>query len=688
MNHKLHAVLCLACRMLVLDATSAKGEMNASPVQKVLLLLDDMAAKVEADLKASAHSFDLSAKACSDDATEKEHAIEDSTGEVEELKAAIESGQATTVELDTEIQDLAGQISENEAELASAEEQRKKERAEFEASEKELVETVDSLARAEATLKKSSSFAQMSSEQKSEIQRVLKGFGLVIEGAWISHAQRESLKSFLQQHDDEDEDDGLSLGDDSLAGNGEGIIETIANMLEKAEGQLSDLRKAEMEGLHEFQMMSTGTQNELETLKKDIAESKGKKQVALQSVAQNQKDLATETKSLAETQSLLKDLKHDCQSTAVDYETNTKDSKDELEALGKAKAILSKKFTPASLLQLSSKTQVRSHLRSRSRAGSWYIAQEDATRKAEALDALHSLGDRIHSSALVSLARRAAEDPFPKVRAMIEEMIAKLLAEAAEETEQKAFCDKEIGESKTSQADKQQKFSTVEARIGRLNSREARLSDQIAKISAEIADIDSAVQEATEVRAQAKAAFKVAAKDFSESQEACSTAITVLREYYEGPASFLQTRARTRSLSSFSEDADATNQDGLEGGEGIISLLELAESDFATMLAKAKATEQKEQDDFERLVAENRVLKATKLAEGKAKASDQKAARSSLDDFSQDRDGLMQELNAVDDYLAKLKPQCETRAPTYVEMKARREKEIQGLKDALQVLDG
>merc|ERR1719460_3571180 len=278
-----------------------------------------------------------------------------------------------------------------------------KERAEFEASEKELVETVDALAKAEATLKKGTSFAQISKPQQAEIRRVLKGFGMVVEGAWVLHAQKRSLKSFLQQHEDDD-DDGE---DDSALDDGGSIIDTIAGMLEKAEGQLSDLRKAEAEGLHEFQMLSMGTNNQLESLKSDLAESKGKKQVALESVAQNQKDLAMETKSLEEMQTLLKELKRDCQSKAEDFEAETKDSNAELEALKKAKAILSKKFAPSSFLQLSSRVQVHARLRSKTRSRSWYSAEDGDTRKEEALRALHSLGERLHSTALLSLAQKA-----------------------------------------------------------------------------------------------------------------------------------------------------------------------------------------------------------------------------------------------------------------------------------------
>jgi len=680
------AFFFVACAIPLVAGTKVRDESGVSPVQKVLMLLENMAAKVETDLKESTRNFELFAKACGDDATAKENAISDSQGSLEEFGANIQAGQATVTELETEIQDLASQISEGEAEFKSATEVRKKEKAEFVASEKELVETVDSLAKAESTLKskKGGSFAQLSVAQQGEIMRIVKGFGMVVEGAWISHAQKATLKSFLQQKDDDDGEDDLTLKEQPASEEaGPGILDTIADMLEKAEDQLSGLRKAEMEAQHEFQMLAQGTQNQIEALKKDLAETTGKKQVALEGIAQNQKDSAMESKVLQQTQGLLRELKRDCQSKAGDFETETTDSQGELEALGKAKEILSKKFAAASFLQLSSRTTVRAHLRSRSHSKSWDNSEEADMRKEEALHALQGLGKQLHSTALVSLALRAAQDPFAKVRTMIEEMVAKLLSEAAEEADQKAFCDKEIGESKTSQDDKQQKLDTVDARMGKLDAREATLAEEVSKITAELTDIDTAMREATEIRTQGKADFQVAAKDFRESQEACSQAITVLREYYEGASSFLQTGMRTRARAVLAED---TADQG--DGEGIIGLLEVAESDFATMLAQAKATEDKDQSEYQKLVQDNKVLRATKIAQMKAAKTDEKVTKSSLDEFSQDKEGLTQELSAVNDYLSKLKPQCETKAPAYAEIKARRDREIEGLKTALETLEG
>ena len=53
----------------------------------------------------------------------------------------------------------------------------------------------------------------------------------------------------------------------------------------------------------------------------------------------------------------------------------------------------------------------------------------------------------------MQLVASAQSDPFGKIRGLIEEMIAKLTKEAAEEADQKSFCDEEIGESKAKQAD-------------------------------------------------------------------------------------------------------------------------------------------------------------------------------------------------------------------------------------------
>jgi len=332
--------------------------------------------------------------------------------------------------------------------------------------------------------------------------------------------------------------------------------------------------------------------------------------------------------------------------------------------LGKAKEIMESKF---SFLQ----TKVQVHSSSSLR--------QNEDRKVQALKIIHTIGKKLGSTVLVSLSFRALADPFAKVKNMIEEMVEKLLAEAAEEADQKAFCDKEMGETNGSMNEKQGKLDTVNARIEKSTSRSESLTEEVRTLSSELAEIDAATSEATAIRTEEKATFDKSSKDLSESQEACAAAIEVLRSYYES-GSFVQVSATTKLQSKSKMKA--------KDAGGIIGMLEVAESDFSKMLSEAKAAEQAAVDEYDTMVQDNKVLKATKEAEVKAKKSEIASLGTTMENYGEDKDGLTKELGALNDYLDKLKPQCETQVPTYEERKARREKEIDGLKEALAVLEG
>merc|ERR1719262_1777263 len=114
-------------------------------------------------------------------------------------------------------------------------------------------------------------------------------------------------------------------------------------------------------------------------------------------------------------------------------------------------------------------------------------------------------------------------------------------------------------------------------------------------------------------------------------------------------------------------------------GSTIISVLEVAESDFTQLLAEAEAAESESQSAYDKLVQDNAVSKASKTAEVKS-------LEVALSNYKEDKETTTNELDAVLAYLDKLKPQCETKVMSYAERKAAREQEIAGLKEALQIL--
>merc|ERR1719486_629133 len=129
----------------------------------------------------------------------------------------------------------------------------------------------------------------------------------------------------------------------------------------------------------------------------------------------------------------LSELSSDCQTKAADWEVSTKSRADELEALATAKKIITETTGGASekaygLLQQASKDKSTS----------------DAADKVVSM--LQGLGKTNKDVALAQLALRVkaavemqtGADPFAKVKGMIQEMIDKLVADAAAEASHKA----------------------------------------------------------------------------------------------------------------------------------------------------------------------------------------------------------------------------------------------------------
>jgi len=637
-------------------------------VQKVIQLIDDMHAKVTKEAAEESKVFEEYAKFCDDEATAKEYAIKDSKEAIEELTATITDSKAIIESEDSKVGDLTTKISDTESELSNAVAVRNKEHDEFVKTEKELLETTEELAGAQAAIKKSMSFIQarggkMSAKDGEVLNAVVQSLGQIIEASFVTQKQKDHIAALLQSSADAQED--AEFGSGSMGEGGvNAILDTLKEMEDKAEASLTEVRKGESEGQMNGAMLKQGLENEIKNMKKEKDESTSKSASTAAALAQAEKDIAVEKNGLAEDEKYLRDLKRDCQSRAGDFEVEAKDNQAELKALEAAKAILLKKF--AAFVQVRARVAVRDDV--------------SDNAKERALKSIEQLGKRLHSTALVALAYRAAADPFGKIRGMIEEMIAKLLQEAAEEATQKAFCDKEIGESKTAKADLEGKLDKVNARLEKSESATATLTEDVSKLSAEVAENDKAMAAATEVRQKEKADFMVVEKDLSESQEACAAAMEVLREYYEG-ASLVQVSATARARARSTEAADAEGD-----GSGILGVLEVAESDFAKGLAEARTIEQQSQSEYDKMMQDGKMLKMTKEMEIKGKQSELKSIKTTLTDLGEDKTGLTGELDAVLAYLDKLKPQCEVKVPSYEERKAAREQEIEGLKNALDIL--
>merc|ERR1719443_326893 len=439
-----------------------------------------------------------------------------------------------------------------------------------------------------------------------------------------------------------------------------GILDTIADMQEKAEASLSSTRKDEMEAAHAYAMVKQSLEDEISVAKKMLSEATLTRSTTTEELNTAQASLSETKTTLEADEKYLEELKQSCTTKATEWAARQKQASEETAAIQKAKDILSEGVKV--FLQTSSHTRLQSETE----------ASLDA--RSQVVSILKKLARTENSYALAQLASQARSDPFGKIRGLIEEMIAKLTDEAAEEADQKSFCDEETSESKAKQADLSGKLDKVSARIAKAEAGKAKLLEEIKMLENAISEIDAGQAEATKVRQEEHEEYLKASKDFKDSAAAVAKAIDVLNDYYSS-AAFVQVAAKQPDASFGGAKGDV--------GSTIVSVLEVAESEFTSLLAESEADESAAQEAYDKLTQENAVTKATKTGDIKVKQIEV-----ALGNYKENKATVTEELDAVLAYLDKLKPQCETKVMSYADKKAKREQEIAGLKEALTILSG
>jgi hypothetical protein len=636
-----------------------------SPIEKVLQLLGDLEAKIVKDGEAQQKIYEEFTDHCSDTSKELQFAIKTGKSDAERFSAAAADATAEIQGLEAKIGDLGSSVASNEQDLKQATEIRNKEHADFLEADKDAAESVSMLRRAIAIIEKEMSKTSLLQADSDAANRVAIALQSVVAAAGVNAADKQKIQALLQADDFQP---AGAPAPDAYENQSGGILETLEDMLEKAEAQQADAQKSEMTAAHNFAMLKQGLEDAIKNQGKEMAEAKKAKALAEEAKAEAEGELERTNTQRAADEKTLKDLQHECMTTAEEYEQESKERADELGALAAAKKILNEKTGGAadrtySFLQQKATLRSRAQLRLMA-AGDKVVALIQQLGRQEKQQSLAQLAAKVRAS----IATEA--DPFGKVKGMIQEMVEKLVKEAAEEAEHKAFCDKEMSETKAKMEDKQGEVDDLNTKVDKFTAKIAKLVEAIATLESEIAETAAQQKHADELRAEQKEAWATAKADFDGGLEGVQMALQVLRDYYaEKDSSLLQTSKETGAAS------------------GIIGMLEVAESDFAKMLAEGQAAEDQAIKEYDALTQDNKVSTASKRTELKYSEKDQKETQALLEDTKSDLGVSQEELDAIMEYWEKLQPQCVAKPEPYEERKARREREIAGLKDALEILE-
>merc|ERR1712008_550967 len=186
---------------------------------------------------------------CDDMAKNSGFEIKTTEAKKEKLEAKIgELASSITVSV-SKIEELVASIAADDAELKNATAIRKKENDEFTNNEAELMDCLDTLERAIGILSKEmeKNPAALAQIDTSSTERLVQTLGAVISAAGFAGADRTKLVALIQSQQDTGEDN-QDTGAPAAAvykSHSSGIIDVLEDMKEKAEAELSDLRKEE-----------------------------------------------------------------------------------------------------------------------------------------------------------------------------------------------------------------------------------------------------------------------------------------------------------------------------------------------------------------------------------------------------------------------------------------------------------
>jgi len=655
-------------------------------------MLKDMQVKIDKDATAEARAYNEYYEWCNEVTGEKLHSIKLNTERKEKLKASIEKYFAEIEQSGEAISDEAKAIAQAIEEGTNAKDLREKQHADFLAAEKDLVESIDMLSRAVTVLQKemqggSAAFAQINKAKVTDLARV---FGALTDAAAFPASDQQKLLALVQSQQGDAE--LAAPSSDVYSSKSGGIIDVLADMKDKAENQLSDLRKGEQQARYVFNQLVAALKAQQKADEQDKKNEEQDKTEAQHDTAEAEEDLEGTRKVLDVHSEAYRKTKAQCMQTASDHEAGVKSREEELKVLKEATKLL-EETTGAAAKSRYSFLQEAS-------LGAMKLSSTNDLVHLEVITLVKRMAKTHHSAALAQLASRiqavaqygsiSGEDIFAKVKGLIKDLIAKLEQEATDAATEKAYCDEQLTETAAKESDLEDSLKKVKAELDRKSAKFADTKDDIVELQGDLAKIAKDQAKLDKIREDEHAAYVQEKGDLEKGLEGVRKALGMLRDYYSEDTSESASEPTSDGSPTFfqrqPEVPDTAHKKQGGAASGIMEILEMTESDFAAGLAKTQTQESDSQTEYDEATKENEVERETLETQVKFKTKEYKQLDKTISQLTSDRDSLMTEQTAVLEFSAKLKDRCIAEPETYAEIKRRRDAEITGLKEALEIL--
>jgi chromosome segregation ATPase len=439
-------VLVLALRAA---AAAERDEELASPVDKVLELMNSLLTQVKEEGAAEAADYKSFACFCKDTQLAKDTAIKDGNTAENDQLATIE--QMTALEASTiqSISDLNTQLDNTEQALTDAGNLRAEQRAKYEKKHTDTVNSVTGVRSAISDITSSTSFVEKEAVVKSaKVVALLK-----------AAAQDPGDASYMQS------DPGGKSREHAGLGASSSITEILDMLLDDWSQKAKKLEDEETarktlydQQSAELRQMIIDTKGAIDSAEIQLSETKATNAQTKGQLTETKANLHDDTK-------YLKDLTAQCEAKATEWDQRSAMRAGEIKALTEAIDIVggsvastqgTRGYTDNSepvLLQGGKPAQadrytdvVFTQLKEVRKFSADQSSREKEMRL-EAVTNIKHMAAKLNSVPLNLLAMKIAADPFAKVKELIQQLITRLLTESQNEATQKGWCDTEIGKA-------------------------------------------------------------------------------------------------------------------------------------------------------------------------------------------------------------------------------------------------
>jgi len=609
---------------------------------------------------------------CETELATKKEELTTTEDEIELLQADIATAESNVAELTEKVTALDASIAKWTTEEDNATKARAAEVATYRATHKDYTQSIQAIMSAAHELKTK---ATGSASQKKAML-LLAGLPKMPEEA------SKQMTAFLSMyHSDE-----LVQAPEAAAYDfsGSAIVDMLEKLRDKFTDERAELEKEELSAIAAHQSLTQGLKNSIESGTATKTAQVATKNENLQTAASKKAELSDATITKQSTDEYVTETTATCNKKASDFEDRTKLREQEQEAIEKAVTLLSADQVGA--------TQGKALLQEKAGAALALLRRAKpkmaAVQQAKFVQYLQSQGEKFNSRLLSSLAMRisSSEDPMAKVKVMVQELITKLQEESGQEQEHQQWCDGELAENEKARTKQTNAVDKLTGEIELAQSSVAKLTSETAELEKELIENAESLANQTAQRKQEKAENNVTIQDAKAAQEAVGQAIVVLQDFYsgaKGSTALVQETKATKAPPVFDQPYQGQSGDG-----GVVSMLEVIQSDYSRLETTTTAQEESAEKEFADMKSEMAVLKAKQEKDVEHNNELKTNTEQTVVTKTADLATAEKELNAASEYYEQLKGSCINTGSTAEERNARRGEEIESLQEALKLLDG